>query len=249
MSEKSTKTSFYPVKNSGFKVKDIDESNRQVVFYAAAFDNKDTDGDVIPKGAFSKTIKERGPKGANRIKHLYQHKISSPVGMPVEMTEDNTGLRVVSKISNSTLGKDAIEDYKLDLYEHSIGFEVVDDDFDNERDANILKEIKLMEVSSVTWGANPNTPLLDMKHKCNSCGEDLLKDINERMVKLTKAVTKGKHTDDALLRYEIELKQLQQAYNDIIQSLKREQEPGDPTPKRNEPVDLVSVFENSLTQN
>src|SRR5574343_106347 len=111
-------------KNNGLKVKDIDEQGRKVLIYVSGFDNVDSDGDVIVKGAFTKTISERGPQSLKpRIKHLRDH--WDLVGKPVEMSEDNKGLLVLSQVSKSTLGRDLIEDYKLDLFDHSIGFEII----------------------------------------------------------------------------------------------------------------------------
>jgi phage head maturation protease len=53
---------------------DIDASKGIVTGYFAAFNNKDSDGDIIVKGAFAKTIKERGPQSSKpRIKHLLDH--------------------------------------------------------------------------------------------------------------------------------------------------------------------------------
>ena len=54
--------SYYEVKNYTFKAVDISEKDGIVSGYFSSFGNKDSDGDIIERGAFKKTIKERGPK-------------------------------------------------------------------------------------------------------------------------------------------------------------------------------------------
>ena len=53
------------------ELKDIDEKSGIVKGYGSIFGNIDSDGDIISKGAYTKTIKENG----DRVKYLYQHQI------------------------------------------------------------------------------------------------------------------------------------------------------------------------------
>jgi HK97 family phage prohead protease len=117
-------------------------------------------GDQVVKGAYKKTLDERLPNG--KIKILYQH--SDPVGLPLEMYEDSKGLYVRGKISNTTLGNDMLElmDDKV-LDEMSIGYDVIEDDLSEDGSTRLLKEIKLYEVSIVTFGANPDTTINSVK--------------------------------------------------------------------------------------
>ena len=46
---------------------DYDEKNSIVKGYGSYFDNKDSDQDIIRKGAYKKTIEENG----ERVKYLY----------------------------------------------------------------------------------------------------------------------------------------------------------------------------------
>lgn len=202
-------------KNSDLKVEDVDDQHRKVVIYVSSFDNLDSDGDIITFGAFSKTINERGPKSNSpRIKHLREH--FELIGKPLEMVEDVKGLRVVSVLSNSTLGKDTIEDYKLDLFEHSIGFEVIDRKPTNNAEIQYLTELKLWEYSSVIWGANMDTPLQELKGYTK---EDILNRINSKMDRIGNAIRKGDYTDERFEALEIQLQGLKKNYNDYINSL------------------------------
>jgi hypothetical protein len=66
--------SFFEIKDcfmaQPLQVKDVDTTGRHVVFYAAAFGNVDSYGDIIVPGSFKKTIAERGPAGTDQLKYL-----------------------------------------------------------------------------------------------------------------------------------------------------------------------------------
>lgn len=143
------------------EVKDIDAMKGVVRFYGAAFGNEDSQMDVIQPGTFRKTIEDRGPKGSNRIKVLYQHDPWKPIGIPLELVEDSHGLMVTAKIAATMQGKDVLVLYEAGVInEHSIGGDVLRRD---ETDRRNILEMRLWEISPVTWGANPLTPLLDLK--------------------------------------------------------------------------------------
>ena len=91
-------------KNTALGIKDVDLSKRTVEGYFASFGNKDSDGDIIVKGAAKKTISEN----RDRIAHLLQHDITSPIGKLLELEEDNKGIRFVSQLSQSTKGRDTL---------------------------------------------------------------------------------------------------------------------------------------------
>ena len=129
--------------------------------YASFFNNKDSHGDIITKGAFTKTIQEN----KDRIKVLWQHDLREPIGKPIDMIEDEKGLFTTSKISQTDIGKKAMilaRDGVLN--EMSIGFYPIKEDYDNQKQANMIKEIKLMEYSLVTLASNPMAQLTDVKH-------------------------------------------------------------------------------------
>jgi len=149
-------------KNFESPIEDLDEKG-VVTVYGNAFLNKDSDGDISAYGSFDKTIKEN----ASRIKHFLNHDSRLLIGVPLDFNPDDKGLLMRSKLNlNKPLGKDVYEDYKLykdngKTLEHSIGYGVEKRDAKNK---SIITEYKLWEVSTLTaWGANPLTPLVDMK--------------------------------------------------------------------------------------
>ena len=97
--EEKLKNHHYGVKTVSIKVTDLDEGSRQVKGYFSSFDTIDSDRDVIRKGAFSKSINERGPQssGNRKIAHLRNHDWEQQIGNPIELFEDSKGLGFVSQ--------------------------------------------------------------------------------------------------------------------------------------------------------
>ena len=148
-------------KSFSFELESADESTGEFSGYAAVFGNRDSGNDIIEKGAFAKTIVE----DFNRIKILALHNNCwLPVGRPIELREDDRGLFIRGKISNTSLGRD-IRTLLKDgvLGELSIGYDAVVFDYDSETGIRHLKEIKLWEVSIVTWAMNDQAKIEDVK--------------------------------------------------------------------------------------
>lgn len=153
-----------------FELESSDESG-EFSGYAAVFGNRDSGDDIIEKGAFSKTIRE----DFDRIKILALHNDCwLPVGKPLELREDGKGLFIRGKISDTSMGRD-IRTLLRDgvLTELSIGYDAVAFDFDSDTSVRHLKEIRLWEVSIVTWAMNDQAKVEEVK----SLAEDLRSEI------------------------------------------------------------------------
>src|SRR5574339_516714 len=167
--------SYKDFSTSTINIKDVDGKKGIVTGYFADFDTLDSDGDVITKGAFTKTLQLNGVKSQKpRIKHLLNHNPTQPLGTLTELKEDSKGLYYESKIGNHNLGMDFIKMVESDLIkEHSIGYHVKKFEqvtsWEDYREGDVrrkLTELKLWEGSSLTaWGANPNTPLTGLKNQ------------------------------------------------------------------------------------
>ncbi len=119
--------------------------------YASIFGNVDDGRDEMQYGAFTKTLQE----SQNRIKVLYMHEMRSLIGKPLVLSEDTKGLYFEASISNTTLGRDVLTLIKDKVItEMSIGYERVKSYYDETRDVRVLQEVKLWEISPVTWGMN-----------------------------------------------------------------------------------------------
>jgi HK97 family phage prohead protease len=183
-------------------IEDVDSVKGIVTGYFSAFNNIDSDGDVIVSGAYKKTVGENGPMGRNRIMHLLQHNPLMPLAKPMELMEDGKGLRFVSKITETSYGKDVIKLYAEGVFnEHSVGFEIVKSD--NKAGYREIREIKLWEGSTVTWGANPNTPIESMKSWDKPKSEEMI-------AKFCNILRNGDISDESMIQIEIGLKQIQE---------------------------------------
>ena len=154
-------------KTLSFEIKAIDYTGRTLEGYAAAFGNIDQVGDRIHPGAFAKTLAERGQK----IKVLWQHDPTEPIGKLVEAREDGRGLYVKAVISDTQRGRDALALLRDGaIGEMSIGYDAVKGGMDYTKDtkgATIrnLREIKLYEFSLVTFPANEHAVVTGLKQQ------------------------------------------------------------------------------------
>lgn len=192
-------TMIYGYKSFANSIKDIDTKQGIVTGYFSAFDIKDSDGDIIRKGAFKKSIEDWFPKG--RIKHLLNHDPSKPLGVLKVLNEDNYGLYYESKIGKHNLAQDFLKMVESDIVkEHSIGFSIVRQQ--KGKEANELVDLKLFEGSSLTaWGANEHTPIMGMKSTV---------EIRDRIKTFEKFVRNTDATDEAIEMCLLEIKQLYQ---------------------------------------
>ena len=90
----------------------------------------DSDMDIIRKGAFKKSLRERGVKSKSnrKIAFLRHHDWEKQIGKFIELAEDDYGLYAVAQLGRSTDGENALKDYEDGIIrEHSIGFQYVAD--------------------------------------------------------------------------------------------------------------------------
>lgn len=180
-------------KSCNLSLKDVDTTQGIVEGYFSAFDSIDSDGDIIQKGAYAKTISERGAKGKNQIKHLRNHDYDQLIGKILHLEEDNKGLFFRSQMSKSTAGRDALMLYQEGIFtEHSVGYQVLNwkTEKRDSKEYTVITEMKLFEGSAVTWGANENTPTTAIKSA---------KDLAFEIEKLEKALKIGSLSDAAIL--------------------------------------------------
>lgn len=148
------------LKTIQFKTEAFNEEEGIFSGYGAVFGNVDSGGDIIEHGAFTKTL----AKGWERVKILALHNDGIlPIGRPIELREDESGLYLKAKISDTTTGRDVktlIKDGVL--FELSIGYEPIVFDFD-ENQIRHLKEVDLFEISVVTWAMNAQALITDYK--------------------------------------------------------------------------------------
>lgn len=131
--------------------------------YGSVFDNVDSVGDIIEAGAFTKTLKQfKG--GVKKLPILWQHSSAEPIGVYTEMREDESGLFVKGQINLEVQkGKEAYSLLKQGAISGlSIGY-YASDYFIDKKGVRIIKEIKLFEISLVTFPANDLARVSDVK--------------------------------------------------------------------------------------
>lgn len=145
---------------------EYDEPSREVQGYLAAFDNRDMDGDVILKGAFQRSINNRGPQSntARKIAYLWAHDLKMPVGVFTDLWEDSKGLAFKGKLDPTDHGERLGIQYKTgSVNNHSIGHKYIWDKMELETSPTgektfYLREVNLFEGSATPLGINENTP-------------------------------------------------------------------------------------------
>lgn len=156
------------LKTIQFKTETFDEEEGIFSGYGAVFGNVDSGGDIIEHGAFTKTL----AKGWERVKILALHNdCILPIGRPLELREDEHGLYLKAKISDTSTGRDVrtlIRDGVLS--ELSIGYDPIIFEFD-ENQIRHLKEVELFEISVVTWAMNDQAMIEDYKSLSNKVSE------------------------------------------------------------------------------
>lgn len=135
--------------------------------YGSVFGVVDSYSDVVVRGAFTSSLarwKEKGRLPAM----LWQHQMSEPIGIYTEMREDDVGLYVKGRllIEADPLAKRAHGHMKMgSLTGLSIGYMLEDGgyEYDKEKGIWLLKAIDLWEVSPVTFPANDEARITDVK--------------------------------------------------------------------------------------
>lgn len=140
-------------------VKELTEAG-EFTGYASVNSKRDLQDDVVAPGAFARTLKHHGGK----FKLLWQHLMTEPIGS-VEAEEDSRGLKVQGKLAiNATRARDAYELIKAGVVNAmSIGYRSIKDEVDRNTGVRTLKEIDLLEISVVTFPANPWSKIRTVK--------------------------------------------------------------------------------------
>lgn len=132
--------------------------------YGAVFGNIDSYGDIITRGAFQKSLAAMKP---SNCKMLWQHDTEKPIGVYTDIREDDNGLYVKGNllISDVAQAREAYALLKANAIEGlSIGYTVNPGGQKMGADGNTyLNDLKLWEVSIVTFPANPEANVESVK--------------------------------------------------------------------------------------
>ena len=153
----------------------VDEAQGIVECFVSGVGNKDSVGDVVLPGAFTESLKRRKPRV------VWGHDWNHPIGKVLDIYEVGPGdRRLPSKMKQAGIGglyarvqfnlksekgREAFNNVSFygEEQEWSIGYKTLDAIYDNERKANLLREVELYEVSPVLHGANQLTGTISIK--------------------------------------------------------------------------------------
>jgi HK97 family phage prohead protease len=125
--------------------------------YGSVWDVIDSYGDVVIKGAFANSLSQK-MNTPQWPKMLWQHDTRQPIGTWTTLREDGTGLfcegKLVLEVARAAEAHALLKAGALSGL--SIGYDLVPGgyEYDQKRDAYVLKQLDLWEVSPVTFPAN-----------------------------------------------------------------------------------------------
>ena len=138
--------------------------------YASVFDNVDSYGDIVRKGAFVESISEWEAKG-KMPPILWNHDPSDPIGVYTKMQEDEKGLYVEGKllIDDVPRARQTHALMKAGVIDGlSIGYRVKEYLYNVDEEVTDLIKLSLREVSIVTFPANPETRIEAVKSRLDA---------------------------------------------------------------------------------
>lgn len=153
----------------------VKEAEGIVECFVAGIGNKDSVNDIVLPGAFNKSLMRRKPRvvwGHNwndpigKVLEIYEVPATDP-RLPMKMKAAGIGglyARVQFNL-NSEKGREAFANvafFGLDQ-EWSIGYKTIEATYDPSRQANLLREVELYELSPVLHGANQLTGTISIK--------------------------------------------------------------------------------------
>ena len=127
------------------------ENGSEISGYASLFGQADQGRDVVGRGAYAQSLKRMAARGG-RVKMLWQHDPTEPIGVWEEVREDERGLWVKGRIlTDVARGREAAALIAAGAIDGlSIGYRTVKASKD-ESGCRHLSEVDLWEVSLVTF--------------------------------------------------------------------------------------------------
>jgi HK97 family phage prohead protease len=135
--------------------------------YGSVFGVVDSYQEIVAPGAFTESLAELAGKGRT-VPVLWQHRQDQPIGIYLEIAEDETGLLVKGKLLIDKVAQ-AAEAHALmkagAVTGLSIGYWVRESSYDEKTGIRTLTKLDLVEVSLVTFPANDDARVEAVKFK------------------------------------------------------------------------------------
>jgi HK97 family phage prohead protease len=139
----------------------LEECDKKGFFsgYASLFMVEDFQNDIVMPGAFSRSLQQKNPK------MLWQHQAIKPIGFWRSIKENRNGLWVEGQLLlELKQGQEAYVLLKEGVVDGlSIGFYVQEATRENRK--RLLHHVDLQEISLVTFAAQPQAKVCDIKNQ------------------------------------------------------------------------------------
>jgi HK97 family phage prohead protease len=159
-------TPFYEIK--AFKMPSHPSTTVEGYFsgYASIFDTVDAHKDQLIRGAFQETLSQWDQNG-EMPKMLWQHDPHEPIGYWTHIEEDHRGLYVEGQLLlDLQRGREAYVLLKAGVLKGlSIGFRIKNAIKPKSTSLRLITNVDLLEISLVTWGANKEALVQQVKTK------------------------------------------------------------------------------------
>ncbi|MEP2028937.1 MAG: HK97 family phage prohead protease [Paracoccaceae bacterium] len=150
------------------------QDGKTIEGYASLFGSCDQGGDIVQKGAYAASLKSL-VASSRKVKMLWQHDPSQPIGIWDDVSEDANGLfvrgRLLDRVEKGREAAALIEAGAIDGL--SIGYRTVKAT-KNDKGQRLLTELELWEVSLVTF---PMLPSARVAAKGDDPTEDILREL------------------------------------------------------------------------
>ncbi len=164
-------TKYACLQGTPLAVQETAQGDQEISGYASLFGTQDQGGDIVVQGAYRSSLGALQQAG-RRVKMLWQHDPSKPIGIWDEVYEDAKGLWVKGRILNAIAqGREAAALIAAQAIEGlSIGYRTVKA-AKNDKGQRLLQELELWEVSLVTFPMLPSARV-GAKSEAEPCDED-----------------------------------------------------------------------------
>jgi HK97 family phage prohead protease len=145
-------------------------NSREFDGHGSVFGNEDLGGDVVVHGAFQRSL-EQHRKAGSLPQMFWMHDPAQVAGKWLDMSEDDTGLKVKGVLADTQLGNEIHTLLKMDAVRGlSIGYRTLDQDWKDDG-TRLIKEAELWEVSVVSLPMNPLAQIAHVKSRLSERGE------------------------------------------------------------------------------
>jgi HK97 family phage prohead protease len=128
-----------------------DIEKREITGYASVFGNVDMGGDVVKRGAYTKTLAEDLPAGRIKVKRNHQ----TLIGRPIHAEQDSKGLLTVSRISKTPLGDETLTLAKDGVIDSmSIGYRAEQKTY-GQQDGRTVRNLEVLRLNEWSFLDDP----------------------------------------------------------------------------------------------